>query len=232
MARLGCRRTVAGPFPCVAESETTIVQGAPDDASRDRQGRQARNIFQGTHPSRGDHGGRQPDEEPPCSVAARFGPSSIPSHGDARCRGRPASGRSSNCSASVLASTEEDVEPARGLRPRPSRASRPRTSRRGYVHFGHLGTRSGTPSAPLGPGDHPLERPASSQAGSSPRPGPRRRAWQGTCTRSRIARTASTLTGRPALAPSRSTRWIRDAPSASHRAAIAAGSSPKIVSWS
>ena len=41
-----------------------------------------------------------------------------------------------------------------------------------------------------------------------------------------IFRITSTLTGCPALAPSRSTRWMMCAPSFSQRTACAAGSSP------
>ena len=59
----------------------------------------------------------------------------------------------------------------------------------------------------------------------------RRPSWHGTLhSARRSARRPRTFTGRPALAPSRSTRWIRSAPSDSQRNAIAAGSSPKTVS--
>src|SRR5512138_3228316 len=43
------------------------------------------------------------------------------------------------------------------------------------------------------------------------------------------ALTAVSLTGRPARAPFRSTRWSRRAPASSQRRAIAAGSFPKVV---
>src|SRR5450759_1599915 len=54
----------------------------------------------------------------------------------------------------------------------------------------------------------------------------------GTETALAMSRITSRFLGVPAMAPSRSTRWSRGAPSASHRRATATGSSANTVSWS